>query len=75
MISIKSPRGNYTFDEGTKRTYKDNIYVPSTVIEPVYSGNGKDSEPIFAGLYLVGSNEIITVNGNVKPISDINSIK
>lgn len=76
MISVVTQRGEeYSFDPHTERLFKDGLFIPRSIIEPVYSGNGKDSEPIFAGLYVKSTNTIITRNGNEKPVVDINSIR
>ena len=76
MIEITAPGGDiYKFDPSTQRLFKGGLYIPPTQIEPVYSGNDKDNAPIFAGLFLKSSNQILTKTGKLKPITDINSIK
>lgn len=76
MIEIVTKKGEvYSYDESTQRLFKDSRYIPRTEIEPVYSGNGQDKEPVFSGLYVKSSNSIITLTGNIKPVVDINSIK
>lgn len=76
MIEITTGKGeHYTFDPETERLFKDGVFISKNLIEPVYSGNGKDSEPVFAGLYVKANNTIITRTGNVKPLVNINSIK
>lgn len=76
MIDIVTKKGEkYSFDPKTERLFKDGVLIPKATIEPVYCGNGKDSEPVFAGLFVKASNSIITKTGNKKPIVDINSIK
>lgn len=76
MIEIVTKKGEvYSYDESTQRLFKDNRYIPRTEIEPVYSDNGQDKEPVFSGLYIKSSNSIITLTGNIKPVVDINSIK
>ena len=76
MIEIVTSKGDtYSFDRETERTFKNGMFVPKSQVEPVYCGNGKDSEPLFAGLMLKSTNSILTPAGNIKPIVDINSIK
>lgn len=77
MIEIITKRGvQYTFDPSTQRIFRGDVYLPRTLAEPVYSGNSEDGgEPIFSGIYLSSSNEIVTRTGNVKKVIDINSIR
>lgn len=75
MIEIVSKTGVYKFDPETERLFKDNIFIPKSEIEPLYSGNGRDkSAPSFVGLWIKNKNQVITLTGNVKPLVDINQI-
>ena len=76
MIEITTIKGEtYKFDPTTQRLFKDGVFIPSSMIEPVYSGNDKNDKPIFAGLYNKSNNTIITKTGKIKQVVDINSIK
>ena len=76
MIEIITQKGErYTFDPSTQRIFRDQVFIPKTEVEPIYSGNGDDGEPVFAGLYLKGKNSIITLNGIEKNLTPIDSIK
>jgi hypothetical protein len=75
MIEIVSKAGVYKFDPDTERLFRDNIFIPKSEIEPLYSGNGRDkSAPSFAGLWIKNKNQVITLTGNIKPLVDINQI-
>ena len=76
MIEITTPKGEiYTFDPSTQRIFKNQVFISKTEVEPIYSGNGDDGEPKFAGLYLKGKGSIITLNGIEKNLTPIDSIK
>lgn len=71
MIDIITIKGEkYSFDENTQRIFKDGVVVPGTAAEPVYSG------PIlsFSGILLKTSKSVLSLNGNINPATNINSI-
>lgn len=76
MIEIKAKSGElYRFDPSTERLFRDDIFIPKSEIEPLYSGNSRnDQPPAFSGLWIKAKNQIITLTGNIKPITDQNSI-
>jgi hypothetical protein len=49
----------YLVDLEKERVYKNNILLPSSEVEIVYSGSGE-----FVGVYYNGANNIITRTGN-----------
>lgn len=76
MIEIITKGGvRYTFDPSTQRLFRDKTFIPKTEIEPIYSGNNDDGEPMLAGLYLKAKGTIITMNGVEKKLTPIDSIK
>lgn len=76
MVEIYTVKGeSYSFDPITQRIFRDGVFIPRSEVEPVYSGNGKDTEPVFSGFYVRSNNTIITRSGNIKQVVDINSIK
>lgn len=76
MIDIVTKKGeSYSFDPSNHRLFKNGAVVLTNEVEPIYTGNGDNSEPIFSGLYVKSTNSIITLNGNIKKVVDINQIK
>lgn len=77
MIEIHTKGGeDYRFDPSTERLFKGELFIPRSEIEPLYSGNGREnSAPTFSGLWVKNKNQIITLTGNVKPLTDLNLIK
>lgn len=70
MIDIVTIKGEkYSFDESTQRIFKDGVLVPGTVAEPVYTGDFN-----FSGILLKASKSILSLNGNINPITNINNI-
>lgn len=70
MIDIVTIKGEkYSFDESTQRIFKDGVLVPGTVAEPVYSGDFN-----FSGILLKSSKSVLSLNGNINPITNINNI-
>ncbi len=70
MIDIVTIKGEkYSFDESTQRIFKDGVLVPGTVAEPVYAGDFN-----FSGILLKASKSILSLNGNINPITNINNI-
>jgi len=63
----------YSFDPETQRIFKDGVLLPSTEVEPIYSSVGED-DPKFSGILLKATGSILTLSGNVNPVSDINTI-
>ena len=73
MIDIISFRGEqYSYDPDTERIFKDGKLIPSTEAEPVYSD--VDNMPTFSGIYLKGSEAILSKSGKINSITDINSV-
>ncbi len=74
MIKIKTQGEEYFFDEDNFNVIKDGKILSSAEVEPVFFGNGSDSKPEFAGLFLKSRNAILTLSGEVNPITqDINT--
>lgn len=70
MTEITTIKGEkYSFDENTQRIFKDGILVPSTAAEPVYSAGFS-----FSGILLKASKSVLSLNGNINPVTNINSI-
>ena len=74
IISFKGER--YSFDQDTERIFKDGKVLLSSQASPVYSYLGdKNNPPKFSGILLKDINSILTLNGKINPIIDINTIK
>ena len=74
IISFKGER--YSFNPDTERIFKDGKVLLSSQASPVYSHLGrKDNPPKFSGIWLKEINSILTLNGKINPIVDINTIK
>lgn len=76
MIQIISDKGEeYSYDEGKGIIYKDNYVVPSTLAEPIFSGNGKKNQPPqFSGIYFKQTGSILTMSGRYETLTDPNTI-
>ncbi len=74
MVEILSSTGElYKYDQETDRLYKDGFLLSSTTAEPVFSdvnGNTK-----FSGIYLKNTNQILTLSGNLNPVTNSNAIQ
>ena len=72
MVEILANTGElYKYDQETDRIYKDGFVLPSTTAEPVFSdvnGNTK-----FSGIFLKTSNQILTLSGNLNPVTNLNA--
>lgn len=77
MIDIINQKtgDQFSYEESNQRLFKNGQYLSRTVAEPVYTGNNELGEPIFAGIYFPGSDELITLNGKTKRIVNQNTIK
>ena len=76
MIDIISKKGEvYSYDPNTGRVFKDQMFIPRTEIEPVFSGSSDDDIPEFAGLYLKNRGAVLTKNGVEKKLTQIDAIK
>lgn len=76
MIDIYSSTGDYyRFDEETGRITKNNIVVPSYKAEPVFSDvSNRSNPPVFSGIWMKDTDQILMRSGNIHPVTDINSI-
>lgn len=75
MIDIYSENGEiYSFDENTERIYKDNILIPKSVAEPVYSGNDQGEDTEFSGIFLKTIGKILSRSGKISNVSDIETV-
>lgn len=72
IITIKGER--YSYDEETERIFKDGKLLSSTIAEPLFQGVTEDNVPEFVGIYLKDLNAVLSLTGNINPITDINSI-
>jgi hypothetical protein len=76
MIRLFSPTGGvYHYNPDTDEVYKNGEKVGKEVAEPVFCGNGKNHLPMFAGLYIVANDSVLTLAGNMKKVVEFNSIK
>lgn len=77
MVEIidKNSGDQYRYDPQTHRVFRNDAFVSSVHVEPVFSGNDKDMEPIFSGLFIKSQNSILTLTGNLKPLTDIDNIR
>ena len=75
IIVDKTYKTVYTYDAETGKVFKDNMYMNSDEIEPVFSGIDNDEGPIPIGLWIKNSNIVLIASGNRKQLTDINSIK
>lgn len=77
MITIATLKGEvYSFDPETKRIFKDGVLIPSSSVEPVYSGNSEDKNdpPKFSGIYFRDTNSILSLSGKINKLSNPESI-
>lgn len=76
MIDIITVKGEkYSYDEDTKRIFKDGFVMPSTLCEPIFSPSfDENTPPKFSGIYLKELNSILSLFGHINPVSDINQI-
>ena len=75
MIDIFTISGDrYSYDEETERVFKDGKLLPSTIAEPLYQGFNEDKTPKFSGIFLKLENKILSLFGNINPITDPNTI-
>lgn len=76
MREIMSLRGErYSYDELTGRIFRDGVLLPSSEVEPVFSGNNKDGQvPRLSGILLKERGSILTLSGKENPIVDPNTI-
>jgi hypothetical protein len=74
MIDIFTISGDrYSYDEYTARIFKDGKLLSSTVAEPLYK-NTEEGIPSFVGIYLKDRNNILSLSGNINPVTDPNTI-
>jgi len=74
MIDIFTISGDrYSYDEDTARIFKDGKLLSSITVEPLYKGT-EEGTPSFVGIYLKDSNSILSLSGNINPITDPNTI-
>ena len=75
MIDIYTTTGErYSFDEDTERIFKDGKLLPSSIAEPVYQGLQDDNVPTFAGILLKNIDSILSSNGNINKLTDVNTL-
>lgn len=76
MIDIWTSKGElYRFDEETGRVLRNDVVIPSYKVEPIYSDvTNRSNPPVFSGLWLKETNQIVTRAGNIHPVSDINAV-
>lgn len=74
MIDIYTIKGErYSYDENTMRLFKDGNLLSQNIAEPVFQTNSSGI-PEFAGIYLKDSDKIVSMSGNINPITNPNSI-
>ncbi len=74
MIDIATLTGErYSFDPDTQRIFKNDILVPTTDAEPVFS-EMESGQPEFSGIFLKRLNKIISRSGKINTITDPNNI-
>ena len=76
MKDIVTLRGEkYSYDENTGCIFKDGQVLVSSKAEPVFSYLGDSSAPpVFGGILLKETNSILSLNGKISPVTDINTI-
>lgn len=75
MIDIITLKGEkYSYDENTQRIFKDGMLLSSTQVEPIFSNFSDSMAPRFSGLYLKDTNSILSLSGNINPVTDPNTI-
>ncbi len=72
IITIKGER--YSYDEDTERIFKNGKLLSSVVAEPLFQGVTEDNIPNFVGIYLKDMDSVLSLSGNINPVTDINSI-
>lgn len=76
---ISAKDGNfYTYNGEMELVTKNGSIVPWSEYEPVFTRDGRDSgglPPVFIGILDKMNHRMISVNGNVNNITNIDSIK
>ncbi len=74
MIDILTLTGErYSFDPDTQRIFKNDILIPDTEAEPVFS-ELESGQPEFSGIYLKRLNKVVSRSGKINTITDLNNI-
>ena len=74
MIDIATLTGErYSFDPDTQRIFKNDILVPTSEAEPVFSEMG-EGQPEFSGIFLKKLGKVISRSGKINSITDPNNI-
>lgn len=74
MIDILTLTGErYSFDPDTQRIFKNDILIPDTEAEPVFS-ELESGQPEFSGIYLKRLNKVVSRSGKINTITDPNNI-
>ena len=74
MIDIVTLTGErYSFDPDTQRICKNDILVPSTEAEPVFS-EMESGQPEFSGIYLKKTGRVVSRSGKINTVTDPNNI-
>lgn len=72
MIDIITKKGEkWSFDEDTKRLYKDGVLIPEGVATPVYVNLDESVPPEFSGIYVKAIKSIISIAGNINRITNM----
>lgn len=74
MIDILTLTGErYSFDPDTQRIFKNDILIPDTEAEPVFS-ELESGQPEFSGIYLKRLNKVVSRSGKINTVTDPNNI-
>ena len=74
MIDILTLTGErYSFDPDAQRIFKNDILIPDTEAEPVFS-ELESGQPEFSGIYLKRLNKVVSRSGKINTITDLNNI-
>jgi hypothetical protein len=72
MIEINTDSNNvYKYDEENNLIYKNDVLLPSSQAEAIFSSS---NPPEFAGIHLIGSNQIISLSGQVHLVENVDNL-
>ena len=74
MIEIVTIKGDkYSFDPETLRIFKGGEFLSKTDAEPVFM-DAADGSPVFSGIYLKKTNQIVSRSGKVNGVDNADTL-